>query len=265
MKYIEHKIASPNNNIIKSFYWLECDEIEQFQFFLPDGNPELMVSDFPISVLTSSKSIIETGTCLFFGQYRLSGYITCSQPYNMFGIKFQPWALKLITNSRYSLLVDRVVSGNLVFSDTIIKYIHHLIRNNDFKKPLFHIEEELSSLLVAKILSECMKQKNLIKTITKLKNNPELKITELLFEYNKSLRTLQYHFQQNIGINPKEYQRMIRFRKVSEKIRNNEKITHAALDSGYYDQAHFNREFKSITLKSPSQFSWKNNLILSTL
>ena len=109
-----------------------------------------------------------------------------------------------------------------------------------------------------------MEQESLIKTIVKLRNNPELKITELLFEYDKSLRTLQYHFQQNIGINTKEYQRMIRFRKISEKIRNDEKITQAALDSGYYDQAHFNREFKSITLKSPSQFSWKKNLILST-
>jgi hypothetical protein len=66
MRYIEHKIASPNNVIIKSFYRLECDEIEQFQFFLPDGCPELMISDFPISVLSSSKSIIKTGTCLFF-------------------------------------------------------------------------------------------------------------------------------------------------------------------------------------------------------
>ena len=265
MRYIENKIASPDNIIIKSFYWLECDKIEQFQFFLPDGNPELMVSDFPISVLSTSKSTIKTGSCLFWGQYRFPGYINCSQPYKMFGIKFQPWELRLITNSHYPLLVDRIVSGDLVFSPTIIKYIHGLIKNNDFKKPLYHIEEELSDLLVTEILSECMEQKSLIKTIVKLRNNPELKITKLLFEYDKSLRTLQYHFQQNIGISPKQYQKIVRLRNVSEKIKSGKKIVHAVLDSGYYDQAHFNREFKSITLKSPSQFSWKENLILSTL
>ena len=264
MRYLEHKVASPNNIIIKSFYWLECNGIGHFQF-LPDGNPELMVSNFPVSVLSTSKSIIETGSCLFWGQFRLSGYITCPQPYKMFGVKFQPWVLRLITSSHYPLLVDCIVSGNLVFSTTIIKYIHHLINHNDFKKSLYHIEEELADLLVTKILSECMEQRNLIKAVIRLKNNPKLNITELLFEYGKSLRALQYQFQQNIGINPKEYQMMIRFRKVCEEIRADKKITHAALDSGYYDQAHFNREFKYTTLKNPSQFLWEKNLILSTL
>jgi AraC-like DNA-binding protein len=265
MRYIEHKIASPDNIIIKSFYWLECDKIEQFQFFLPDGNPELMVSDFPISVLSTSKSTIKTGSCLFWGQYRFPGYITCSQSYKMFGIKFQPWVLRLITNSRYPLLVDRIVSGNLVFSPTIIKYIHGLIKNNDFKKSLFHIEEELSDLLVKKILNECEEQESLIEAVLKLKMSPELKVSELLPFYNKSLRTLENQFQNNIGVSPKQYQKIVRLRNVSEKIKNGKRIVHAVLDSGYYDQSHFNRDFKYSTLKNPSQFLWEENLILSTL
>ena len=104
MKYFEHKVLSNNSLIIKSFYWLECDEIKHFQFFLPDGYPELMATNFPISVSSDSKSVIEHSTCLFWGQIRFSGHITSTQPYKMFGIKFQPWVLRLIQKSNNSTL-----------------------------------------------------------------------------------------------------------------------------------------------------------------
>ncbi|WP_299525777.1 AraC family transcriptional regulator [Winogradskyella sp.] len=265
MKYLEHEISTPNNLIIKSVFWLECDKINRFQFFLPNGHPEFMVTDFPVSVISKSKLIIEHKTCLFWGQIRFSGHIISTHPYKMFGITFQPWVLRLITNPNNPQLLDSIVSGHLVFSPDIIKYTNNLLKTEKFHNSLNYIEEELSDLLINKILNQCIDQEDLIKTTLAIKNYPSLKISEHLTLYNKSLRTLENQFRKNIGITPKEYQKIVRLRKASEDIKNGKKFIDAALDSGYYDQPHFNNEFKKATAKSPTQFTWNENLILSKL
>ena len=145
-----------------------------------------------------------------------------------------------------------------------MKYINHLLNVSSFIN-LLQIEEELSELLGNKLLDQCLEQEKLIETIVAIKKHPGLKISQLLPIYNRSLRTLEYQFQKYIGITPKEYQGIVRLRMVSEEIKKGKKLIDATLDAGYYDQPHFNRTFKKITLKSPSQFNWKQNLILSKL
>ena len=74
-----------------------------------------------------------------------------------------------------------------------------------------------------------------------------------------SPRQLRRIFNQYIGLSPKEFSRIIRFQKIlyamMQTPKKNWKNMH--LDFGFYDQAHFIREFKAFYGKSPMAVSFK--------
>lgn len=67
-----------------------------------------------------------------------------------------------------------------------------------------------------------------------------------------------------IGITPKKYLKTIRLQ-YSLYLRSRDKmlnVTNLALESGYYDQAHFINEFKALTGFTPKQY-FDNNAVYS--
>ncbi|MGH1363328.1 MAG: AraC family transcriptional regulator [Calditrichia bacterium] len=82
-----------------------------------------------------------------------------------------------------------------------------------------------------------------------------------------NLRTLQRQFSQHIGIPPKKFARIIRFRNILGSIQRqqNPTFTHLAHEYGYFDQAHFVNDFKKITGLSPRSFFKEHHPISNTL
>jgi AraC-like DNA-binding protein len=70
----------------------------------------------------------------------------------------------------------------------------------------------------------------------------------------KHLRAL---FDSHIGLSPKTYARMFRFRRVVEHVQSGRRLdwTRVALSCGYYDQAHFNHEFREFSGMSPGEYA----------
>lgn len=75
-------------------------------------------------------------------------------------------------------------------------------------------------------------------------------------QYSKvSPRTLQKIFMTQVGLTPKEYCRMYRFSELIRMVNENRfSWKRAVEDLGYYDQAHFLNDFKSITGLTPSSY-----------
>jgi len=70
-----------------------------------------------------------------------------------------------------------------------------------------------------------------------------------------SQRQLQRLFNQYIGTPPKRFSKIIRFQKLIQEIKQSEnsKSNNIHFDLGYYDQAHFIKEFKLYTGHTPKQ------------
>ena len=67
--------------------------------------------------------------------------------------------------------------------------------------------------------------------------------------------TLNRKFTQIIGITPKRFERLIKFRKsLCHLIDSNDNLTSIGANSGYFDQSHFIREFKIFINKTPSDY-----------
>ena len=86
---------------------------------------------------------------------------------------------------------------------------------------------------------------------------------ELIFNY----KYLERHFLQIVGPTPKRFTRIARFQYVMQTLRYT--AFHAwpsiALDCGYYDQAHFIKEFKAFTGATPSEFIARQNQMAEML
>lgn len=69
-------------------------------------------------------------------------------------------------------------------------------------------------------------------------------------------RQLQRRFKQHVGISLKKYQRILSFEQVLRELQETEygSLTDLAYRRGYYDQAHFNRDFKEFSGITPYQF-----------
>ena len=64
-------------------------------------------------------------------------------------------------------------------------------------------------------------------------------------------------FDTHVGLTPKTYARMFRFRRVVDLVQRGQGLdwTRIALSCGYYDQAHFNHEFREFSGMSPGEYA----------
>ena len=71
-----------------------------------------------------------------------------------------------------------------------------------------------------------------------------------------SVKQFERKFSGLIGLNPKLFMRIVRFQHILHKQKNGFKgsLTALAYSGGYYDQAHFINDFKSITGAAPRKF-----------
>ncbi len=81
-------------------------------------------------------------------------------------------------------------------------------------------------------------------------------VTALASELGWSRRRLGAAFRDQVGLPPKLLARILRFDRVVARLRTQdpERWADVAYDAGYYDQAHFNRDFRELAGITPSAF-----------
>lgn len=69
-------------------------------------------------------------------------------------------------------------------------------------------------------------------------------------------KSLERKFTSLVGKTPKQYSKIVRFQAILHNAAKHQNInlTQLALDFGYYDQAHFTKEFKSFSGNTPNDF-----------
>ncbi len=61
-------------------------------------------------------------------------------------------------------------------------------------------------------------------------------------------------FKREVGVSPKLYARIVRFRRAMDLLRNDSPLIDAALEAGFYDQPHFNADFRRFAGMTPGAF-----------
>lgn len=165
----------------------------------------------------------------------------------LFGIRFRPGQLSFFLNLDMSSFTNRMITLASVHEE---RY-HDLIidRFADSETIISNMNTVLETLY-----RDVEIDQTFIDIIEKICSDPEVEISQLAASSAYSMKTLERACKRRIGYTPKKLARIMRFQKAHKSIQNREMVNLIAVahNSGYFDQAHFNREYKKFVGFSPT-------------
>ncbi|MBS2014187.1 MAG: AraC family transcriptional regulator [Deltaproteobacteria bacterium] len=81
-----------------------------------------------------------------------------------------------------------------------------------------------------------------------------IRIKDLARELGISQDVLERRFRRVVGATPKQLASLLRLRRAIDAHRHSISLSRLAVEAGYFDQSHFNRELRAITGETPSRF-----------
>jgi len=94
-------------------------------------------------------------------------------------------------------------------------------------------------------------------------NRGRLNVSQLAADLGVSNRQLTRRFQRTVGLSPKEFSRVSRFLHVISCLSDDQSrtLTEIAMECGFFDQAHFNHEFREMAGMAPGEFFTVANVV----
>jgi AraC-like DNA-binding protein len=173
----------------------------------------------------------------------------------MYVIRFRAAGLYPFIGQDVDALNDRVESPEAWFGDGVFDFRERLLNAETAEEKIALGEEWLRGMFSEAHLPrpEVLQVEKAIRSDPGMEMNSILGLIEATALSRKHFATL---FRRYIGLPPKQYQRVLRFNEIISAIHKQEKVEWAqiALGCGYYDQAHFIKEFKRFCGINPSDF-----------
>lgn len=217
--------------------------------FAPDSHPELyfnLASNISITFAENKNRFSNDFGVL--GQFYRNSDLALSDQSLTFFVKLQPLGL-------YALFNNNVTEfSNSAYAIDGLENLHLKIQSSyreskDIKKLILIIE----NWLLSKICT-IDKQELLSNLLLSIQQNTHAPVSTILSQYSLSKRRLQQIFQEKIGLSPKQYQRLTRFRKAMNLLSlplNKERFIYAL---GYHDWSHFSKDMNYFFEISPTEF-----------
>ena len=241
-KLIEYK---PNINLQKYIdgYWSFRNTTKSEINFpvVPDGCSDI------IFYLNDSKKLGDLQDVFVTGVMENAQLILISDRMNFFGIRFKPGIISYLLETDMNKLTNIMMQLSEVNTDIFDKLkIDSYAEDSNI---ISAIENKLEQLFTKIDIKD-----NLIKVAEEIVINPQILIENVAIKYGYSPKNLQRAFYKRIGLTPKKFARIMRFQNAHRKISKDgiKNLIVIALSSGYFDQAHFNREYQKLVGCNPS-------------
>lgn len=202
---------------------------------VPDGCSDI------IFYLNNSKTMVNQKTTFVTGIMEYAQLISMKDSLESFGIRFKPGMLYCLIRTDMSKLVNNRMPLAQLNRD--IEKQLKIDRFQNDQAIVKAVEKQLTAIVQNNAVRD-----NFYNIVERLSDNPETLIAECAEEYGYSIKNLQRLFHKRIGLTPKKFARIMRFQKAHKQLSKEglKQLVMIALTSGYFDQAHFNREYKAL-------------------
>lgn len=261
MIFHSHRPVFPLHHFIENLIYFEgLSTPHNLERFLPDGNTEIVID------LTENPQFIYDNETLH--EIQICRYAWVS------GVRTKPITIPSGSGSRMLVVAFKRGKG-FPFYRFPMSEINDVVTNADliFGRNFFDLREQL---LAAKSVDrmfqivECFLLRQardqiwidgatrcIEYAVSEIIDHPNLGcLHKLSDEIGYSQKHFIDLFRQHVGVTPKQYLKIMRFQKAVDAIEKAKTIRwiHIALESGYYDQAHFIHEFKLFSEFTPSEY-----------
>ncbi|MCE9523328.1 MAG: helix-turn-helix domain-containing protein [Alphaproteobacteria bacterium] len=259
MPYVEFRPAPALAHLVKCIWVFEAESGQAYgrpERIIPDGNPELVVHfGHPFGALTPSGLYKPQPRAFLMGQMTQPVTLDASQgAAGVAGVRFHPAsaraalgaAMDEISDQHLKVedfdpgaaegLVDEVASAPTAAARAwaLQRYVADRAKRTERFQDAT-VQGWLSRIAAA---------------------NGLMSISDLATDSGLSIRQLERRFLKQIGVPPRQFANVIRFRRVFDLLTygGRQDWARLALEAGYYDQSHLIRDFHRYIGCSPSQF-----------
>lgn len=266
MNYQVYTSSLELQSFVKCFWTLEDEGKEEHpvQRVIPDGCMEMIFhyGDLYRQFFEDGTSVIQPRSFIF-GQ--ITNYIEIA-PTGVSGIvaaRFLPDGLTPFLTMPVADLENKAVSIADVFGAKGKALEEQVLSVTDNLARIKLIEEFLLSILADQRTIDTV-ARNCVEVI--FQSQGQMDVTGLSDKMNIHRRNMERKFTSAIGMSPKQLSRVIRLQAALKMLQQKRftSLTSLAYENGYYDQAHFIKDFKEFTGMSPKSF-FTGNLKLSAL
>ena len=224
--------------------------------YLPDGTINIIfeLTNNP-KFIFDNKTLLKKQECkdVWFSGV-LKDYITISSSCEeMMVIVFKPGAGFPLIHKSASLFTNKVIQAEEIFGNSILQLLNEL-KNSTNPETKF---QEIEKWLRLQLKDDDFYTDIIQHAIHEIENNySEIKLKDISEKSGFSQKQFIQIFKKYVGITPKQLHRIKRFNEILVALENKDRISWASIaaDCGYFDQAHFIKDFYSFSGLNPKQY-----------
>lgn len=243
---------------IKCYWILESEFVPgEPERILPDGCTELIFHYGDQYKRISEEGATEQPKSLLVGQIKRAIRVQPTGKTGMLGIRFYPWGLYPFTVMPVNELTEQFVEADILFkqADNLSEQLCSSLSQQEM---IEYTEAFLLSIISKqhqKYFYHADKFSGIIPEL--LKDTSEASVSHLAITANMSERQFNRKFNEITGLSPKHFIRIARMQQFIHSyrgVRNSTSLHSLIYGCGYYDPAHFTRDFKDIAGINPSAY-----------
>jgi AraC-like DNA-binding protein len=252
VKYHEYKPHSILQDNVKCFWIHEgAYSAENIQDITPDGCVELIFNFGSPYLLLTTTPPCALPTAVIVGFHKKTIPICVNGTVKVVAARLFAWGVLALLQDEISALAG-VVTPLGTGWDTLGQRLRDQVAQGRYEEA----STTLQDFLIQKALMRTYDLK-LVQAAAKLlyHTRGQCRIDELADYCHASVRQLERGFQRVIGTSPKFFARTLRFEQAQRRLMFDPEtdLTQLAYQCGYFDQAHFIKEFRAFSGKTPSE------------
>lgn len=235
--YVEHSGSYSGQQVL--FYQFKTNNTGDAIRVVPDGCVDLLFCCDP-----NRPSAAVCGTVL------IGKSIPFHKETVYFGVRLSPKLSMLLPG----LALKEIIDVQAPFEDTLSSYkdvCFKITAKKEFRQRIHVFEQEFLSILIS-----CNRPHSLVDYCLNemYRTSGAIAVQELADGAGYSARYIRTKFEEAVGVPPKLYTRIIRFQhSLNEIWMRKASLSDLANEQGYFDQAHFVKEFKAFSQLTPDK------------
>ncbi len=215
----------------------------------------------PYKITINSKTSICSGNITLTGPTKYPAFITFEKYLDAIGIRFKVGGAYKFFDEEISSLCDKNINYDESFWNFDLLYKELISKKNNFEKV-----KAIEIFLIKRLqLSKKQNSKYTMDFVNFIKENKgDISIDHLCEHFSSNKRQIERIFKKEIGLSAKLFSRIIRMRNVRDSLSSLEvdNLTSTGYSNGFFDQAHFIKEFRSFMNETPKNY-YQNKLSMA--